>query len=105
VVTVPAAYEDSKLRPRSVDMVFLRDAYHDFQNRVEYFSRLKKVLKPGGRIVIIDYDPAKLGFLRRLHGHYLDEKIIIEEMKQAGYVKKASFPVLKKQSFNVFGTE
>ncbi len=105
VKTVLAGYDDSKLNPRSVDLIFLRDAYHDFQNRVEYFARLKKVLKPGGRIAIIDYDPAKLSFLRKLHGHALDEKTIIEEMKKAGYVKKASYPVLRQQSFNVFAPE
>lgn len=103
--TVLASFDDSKLEPRSVDLVFMRDAYHDFQNRVEYFKRLKKVLKPGGRIAIIDYDPKKLGFLRKLHGHDLDESIIIEEMRQAGYVKKAGYPILKKQSFNIFGPE
>lgn len=105
VKTVLAGYDDSKLEPRSVDLIFMRDAYHDFQNRVEYFARLRKVLKPGGRIAIIDYDPAKLNIIRKLHGHDLDEKVIIEEMRQAGYVKKASYPVLRQQSFNVFVPE
>jgi len=102
VEAVLGTYDDSTLSPGSVDLVFIRNAYHDFQNRVKYFARLKSVLKPGGRIAVIDYDPAKLGFFRKLIGHALDEKTIIEEMNQAGYVRQKGYTVLKQQSFNIF---
>jgi len=105
IEAVLASYDDSRLKPASVDLVFIRNAYHDFQNRVPYFTRLKSVLKPGGRIAIIDYDPSKLGFIRGIFGHALDEKIIIAEMKQAGYAKQKSYTFLKQQSFNIFFVE
>lgn len=102
---VLASYDDSRLKPASVDLVFIRNAYHDFQDRVRYFARLKSVLKPGGRIAIIDYDQSKLGFIRGIFGHALDEKIIIKEIKQAGYAKQKSYTFLKQQSFNIFTIE
>ena len=105
IEAVLAAYDDSKLAPASVDLVFIRNAYHDFQDRVRYFARLKSVLKPGGRIAIIDYDKSKLGLFRGIFGHALDEKIIIAEMKQAGYIKTRSYTFLKQQSFNIFIVE
>jgi len=103
--TIIASYDDSKLESQSVDLVFIRNAYHDFQDRVAYFTRLKTALKPKGRVVIIDYDPAKLGFLRKLFGHALDENTIISEMKQAGYMRIKGYSFLKQQSFNVFISE
>lgn len=105
IETVLATFDDSMLKKESVDLVFIRNAYHDFQNRVPYFTRLKSVLKPGGRVVIIDYDQAKLRFFRKLFGHAIEEKTIVDEMKQAGYVRKNSYTMLKQQSFNVFVME
>jgi arsenite methyltransferase len=105
VLPVLASYEDSKLGSGSVDLVFIRNAYHDFQDRVRYFRKLKSSLKQGGRIVIIDYEPSKLGFFRKLFGHAINENEIISEMKQAGYIKQKSYMVLEKQSFNVFVPE
>jgi arsenite methyltransferase len=102
VEPILATFEDSKLKPGSVDLVFIRNTYHDIQKRVDYFSRLRHVLKPKGRIVIIDYDPAKLDVFRKLFGHAIEEKTIISEMKQAGYIVQKRYPVLKIHSFNIF---
>lgn len=102
VETVLGTFEDSKLQPRSVDLIFVRNTFHDIQDRVAYFSRVKAALKAGGRIAIIDYDPKKLGALRKLHGHYLEESAIVGEMKAAGYEVVQSNDVLKEQSFNIF---
>ncbi len=102
VEAILASYEDSKLKRGSIDLIFIRNAYHDIQNRVEYFSRLKSALKPGGRIAIIDYDPAKLNFFRKLFGHALEEKTILMEMNRSGYFPEQSHLILKEQSFNIF---
>ena len=42
-------------------------------------------MKKKGRNVIIDHDPEKPGFFRKLTGHALGEKVIISEMNEAGY--------------------
>lgn len=102
VVPLLATFADSKLPAGSVDLIFIRNAYHDFGDRISYFIRLKSALKKKGRIVIIDYDPDKLGFFRRQFGHALSEQIIIEEMKKAGYRGVERHSELKEQSFNIF---
>ena len=102
IEVILAAFDDSKLKAGTIDLVFIRNAYHDIQNRVIYFSKLKAVLKRNGRVAIIDYDPDKLGFFRNLYGHALEEKTIKAEMEQAGYVLKKSYPILNQQSFNIF---
>lgn len=102
VETILATVDDSGLKDGSVNLVFIRNAYHDIENRVPYFSRLKKSLTRQGRVAIIDYDQDKLGFFRRLFGHALQENTIIEEMRSAGYTQLESIPVLETQSFNIF---
>lgn len=102
VEVVPASYENSNLKPRSIDILFVRNAYHDIQNRVAYFSRIKSVLKPNAKVVIIDYDPDKQGWVRKLFGHALNQKVIIYEMAQSGYSLQKSISVLQEQSFNIF---
>ena len=102
VIPVRASFEASGLAEDSIDLIFIRNAYHDFRDRVAYFSRLRTVLTSGGRIAIIDYDPAKLGFIRKLFGHALAEEEIIDEMTRAGYRHVAGHDFLARQSFNIF---
>jgi ubiquinone/menaquinone biosynthesis C-methylase UbiE len=105
IKTVQASFENSGLENNSIDLIFMRNAYHDFSDRTAYFSRLRSVFKQGGRIAIIDYERSKLGFFRKLFGHSIDEKTIIKEMEQAGYKKIASHNFLKEHSFNIFSPE
>ncbi len=102
IIVVFAEYDDSKLEKNSIDLIFIRNAYHDFQNRVEYFSQLRSVLKEKGRLAVIDYDPKKLGFFRKLFGHAIKEETIKRELKKAGFIVTESYPVLKHQSFNIY---
>ena len=102
IQTISGTTTSSNLKDSSVDTIFLRNTYHDIHKRVTYFNKLKSVLKPGGRIIIIDYDTNKLGFLRKLYGHSIDKEIINKEMTQAGYHKVKSYSFLKKQSLTIF---
>jgi SAM-dependent methyltransferase len=51
---------DPKLKPGEVDVVFLANTYAFIENRINYFSDLKKTIQPGGRLVIVDYKKRKL---------------------------------------------
>ena len=46
--------EDPKI-PAPVDVVFVCDTYHHIDNRTAYFQKLATSLKPGGRLVIVDF--------------------------------------------------
>lgn len=50
-----ASADDPNLAPASVDLIFLCDTAHHIDHRIEYYRRLKKALKPGGRVVIVDF--------------------------------------------------
>lgn len=58
--TVLAEMDDSKLRPGSVDTIFICDVLHHLDDWPAYVKRLKAALKPGGRIVVIDFRKEEL---------------------------------------------
>jgi len=102
VETILVAGEDLALPERSLDLVFMRNVCHHLTNRVEYFKKLKRFLKPKGRVAILEYKRAKPFTSRGMFGHYVPRETIIEEMKEAGYRVKQEFDFLPEQSFTIF---
>lgn len=93
--------DDPELEPRSVDVVFLCNTYHHIENRVEYFRKVSKSLKAGGRVISIDfYKDSDFGPPR---DHKLAKEIVLNEMKQAGYRLLKSHDLLPQQYFLEFG--
>jgi FkbM family methyltransferase len=94
--------EDLALPERGLDLVFMRNVCHHLTNRVEYFKKLRRFLKPEGRVAIVEYTHAKPFTFRGMFGHYVPQETIIEEMKKAGYRVKQEFGFLLEQSFAIF---
>lgn len=49
------AQADDPQIPTAVDLVLLVDTYHHVPGRVAYFRKVASALRPGGRVVIIDF--------------------------------------------------
>ena len=79
-----AEYEKPPITEQEADIVFMVDVYHHIENRKDYFSMVKKGLKPNGEMVIVDF---KKGDFE--HGPPNEMKIepqtVINEMKLAGF--------------------
>lgn len=84
------------------DLIFLRNVFHHLNQPEHYFKTLKCFLKPGGRVVVIDYKKRKTLNVIALIGHYAEEAFIQETMKNAGYVLVERYDFLPEQTFNVF---
>ena len=76
--------DDPGLEPGSVDVVFLCNAYHHLQNRVDYFKNTSKGLKKNGRVVIVDFYNKQMD-VGPPPSHTLAREVVLEEMKAAGY--------------------
>ncbi|ARN74264.1 class I SAM-dependent methyltransferase [Oceanicoccus sagamiensis] len=55
VTTVQASEKNPNLKPASVDSVLMVDAYHEFSYPYEVMSAIVKALKPGGRVILVEY--------------------------------------------------
>jgi len=103
VETILATAEDPLLPKSGVDLILTSNAYHHIDNRVVYFSNLGKYLKPGGRIVIIDFD--RRAWLEGLLRHYTPSEFIKREMEQAGYTLQEELTFLDRQSYLIFAAK
>jgi len=100
---VLAEGQNTNLPPKSVDLVFSRNAFHHISNPAEYFKKLKKALRPKARVVIIDNKREK-GIMSRL-GHSSSKDEIGGSMNKAGYRLERSFDFLEQQWFMVFSVK
>lgn len=95
--------DDPELGPASVDVVFLCNTYHHIENRAVYFRNLSRSLKPGGRIITIDfYKNTDFGPPR---DHKLAKEVVLTEMKQAGYRLDKDLKFLEHQYYLEFVPE
>ena len=102
VETVMIEGADIPLKEKSIDLFFSRNSYHHIGSPVEYFANVRRFLKPGGRLVIIDHLSTSKKAIVKDHGHFTPAETIRENMEQAGFRHTESFDMLEDESFNVF---
>jgi predicted methyltransferase len=90
---------DAGLAPASADVVFLSNTYHHIGDRVPYFTRLRAALKPGGRLVIVDFPPGANGGEMPDHP---DRDRVVAELGRAGYRLLREHVLLPRQFFLEF---
>jgi len=99
-VTAVLAGASSPNLPEPVDVILVVDTYHHLPNRPTYFRELRKSLKPGGRIAIVDFrKDAPEG--PPVHFRFTPQQIQ-DEMKQAGYELQSAHDFLPRQHFLIF---
>ena len=95
------AEDELDLPEGSLNFIFMRNVTHHLVERTTYFTRLRKYLKPDGKIIIIEYKPSKSLSFRGIFKHYVAKETIIQEMKQAGYILEEEFDFLPEQHFTI----
>jgi SAM-dependent methyltransferase len=94
------ANQESPNIPEPVDVILVVDTYHHIDDRPAYFSRLKKSLRPQGRLAIVDFKPDSP------EGpppeHRISAEKVTEELKAAGYSLVAAHSILPRQFFLLF---
>ena len=101
VVTVQSTETDVRLPEGTLDVVFFADVYHEFSHPREMMESIVKALKPGGRVIQIEYrgeDPEVP--IKRLHKMTVAQ--CRKEMEAVGLVWKETKNFLPWQHFLVF---
>ena len=60
VVPVLASYSTPHLPPNLCDVIFIADTYHHIEDRVDYFTRLRRSLTSKGALVLLEFKDGEL---------------------------------------------
>jgi ubiquinone/menaquinone biosynthesis C-methylase UbiE len=98
VVTVLSRPEDITLPAGSVDIAYIADTYHYFEDREAIMASVRDALAPSGRLIVIDYtlDEADKGDPKREHVRF-GKAGLVNEIESFGFrlVDDPSVPGLK----------
>ncbi len=101
VCTVLSDPADPLLPDASVDRALIVDTWHHVEDQPAYLERLKRVLKPGGQVVHVDFQKRELPV-----GPPVSMKIaredLVKQMEAAGFRLAAEHTFLPYQYFLVF---
>ncbi|MFZ0959440.1 MAG: class I SAM-dependent methyltransferase [Terriglobia bacterium] len=101
LTTVLAAPDDPRLPGHSVDLIFFCDVLHHIENRAAYYPQLTKALKPGGRVVVIDFYKKDLPVGPPPSMKLSDEEVIAE-LRNAGFTLTKRLDILPCQYYLFF---
>ena len=101
LTVVLAAPDDPRLREQSVDLIFFCDVLHHIANRAAYYPKLVKALKPGGRVVVIDFYKKDLP-VGPPPSMKLSEEEVIAELSNAGFTLSKRLDILPYQYYLFF---
>jgi arsenite methyltransferase len=101
VVTVLCAPDDPLLCDRSVDRFFICDTWHHIGGHDKYLALLKRMLKPGGQVIMLDFKKVKTPVGPPMEMR-IDRADLVREMETNGFQLAAEHPFLEYQYFLVF---
>jgi ubiquinone/menaquinone biosynthesis C-methylase UbiE len=92
VVTVLAAPDDPLLMDASIDRFFICDTWHHIANQTRYLALMKKMLKPGGQVIMIEFHKKELPV-----GPPMEMRIAREDLVRQ--VESNGFKLAKEHTF------
>ncbi len=101
VVTILSASDDPLLMDASVDRFFICNTWHHIPNNTQYLGLMKKMLKPGGQIVIVDYQKKELP-VGPPPEMKLAREDVVQQMESNGLKLAQEYTFLPYQYFLVF---
>jgi arsenite methyltransferase len=101
VVVVAARFDDPDLPEACCDLVFFSSVYKEIDGRVAYMEKVRRALRPAGRVAILEYRPDWKG-AGPPHADRLAPEQVIEELAAAGFALREEHPFLPRHYFLVF---
>ncbi|GDX92942.1 methyltransferase [Planctomycetia bacterium] len=100
VETLLCTDDSTRLPPNSVDVAFICDTYHHFEFPQKTMTSLRKAMKPGGRVIVVDF--------RRVQGESTEwtmnhvragQEVFEAEITQAGFRRVKEVQGLLKENY------
>lgn len=100
VRTTLATERSSMLPPRSIDLAFLCDTYHHFEYPRATLASIHAALKPGGRLVLVDFRRVPGVSSDWVLGHVrAGQEVFTAEIEAAGFRQTGEGDFLKENYF------
>lgn len=102
VETLLCKEDSTELPPESVDVAYICDTYHHFEFPIKTMTSLHKAMKPGGRIIVVDF--------KRIEGESTEwtinhvragQEVFEKEIIEAGFRKVDEVKDLLKENYMV----
>lgn len=55
IVPIKGSQKSAALAPQSIDLAIMVDVYHEFEFPYEMMQHISRAMKPGGRVVLVEY--------------------------------------------------
>ena len=101
VTTILSAPDDPLLADATINRFFICNTWHHVQNRPRYMVLMKKMLKSGGQVIILDYKKKQLP-VGPPPEMKMAKKEVIAEMEAGGFKLAKEHDFLPYQYFLVF---
>lgn len=101
VEAILGTIEDPKLPAGKVDVALMVDAYHEFDHPREMMEGIVRGLKPGGRVVLVEYRAEDPEVFIKPH-HKMTQEQAKKEMAAAGLVYVKTSEELPQQHLMIF---
>jgi ubiquinone/menaquinone biosynthesis C-methylase UbiE len=102
VVTVLGSQDSTNLPAESVDLVFLSDVYHHVERPEKILASIRRSLRPGGRLVVVEFDRVEGKSSSFVLKHVRASKsVFVKEIESAGFsvIPTRNPPNLKENFF------
>ena len=101
VVTVLGAEDDPRLPDGAVDLALMVDVYHEFSQPKKMLERIRRALRPGGRMVLLEYRKEDPDVPIRLE-HKMTVREVRAEIEPEGFRFERVIDSLPRQHILIF---
>ncbi len=103
VTGVVCTADSVKLPPQSIDRAFICDTYHHFEFPFRTLASLHAALRPGGRVIVIDFHRIEGKSREWVLKHVrAGQEVVVKEIESSGFKKVAEKNLLEENYFVVF---
>lgn len=93
LVVVEAGETSTRLPDGCCDAIFMRNVYHHIGDPERFNLSLRRAIRPGGRLAVIDFEPDAFwhlgrrpqGTARERTGHGVGPLVVAQELQRAGF--------------------
>jgi len=101
VTTVHGALDDPHLPADSIDVALMVDAYNEFSHPREMAKRIRKALRPGGQLIVVEFR-GEDATVPLPDLHRMTEAQLRRELEAAGFRWRETRDMLPQQHYLVF---